>query len=100
MRSRNPEVVDVMSPAAAFELDVVASTPIELLVTMFAKCDGGAAIGDRTGELWLHLLGLALDLDAPDAASFVDGVARVAPLELRRHLLGRHVPSWCRVFGA
>jgi DNA-binding transcriptional ArsR family regulator len=100
MRLRNPEVHDVMAPPAPFEVDVVASTPIELLVTMFAEREGGRAVGDRTGELWLHLLGLALDLDAPDAASFVEGVARVAPLELRRHLLGLYVPSWCRIVGA
>jgi DNA-binding transcriptional ArsR family regulator len=99
MSLRNPAVVDVMAPPAAFELEVVAGTPIELLVGMFAKCAGGSAIGDRTGEVWLHLLGLALELDAPDAVAFVDGVAAVAPLELRRHLLGLYVPSWCRLVG-
>jgi DNA-binding transcriptional ArsR family regulator len=59
-----------------------------------------ARVGDRTGETWLHLLGLALESTALDAASFVDEIADVDPLELRRHLLGAHVPAWRSLVGA
>ena len=62
--------------------------------------DAVAAVGPRSGELWLHLLGLALELPAATAAEFVDAVAAVGGLELRRHLLGAHVPAWRYVAGA
>src|SRR5689334_23359216 len=93
MPGRKPTIVDTASPRAGFKLDVVSGTRFELLVSMYA------AAGAR-GELWLHLLGLALDSTAPDAGSFIDEVARVPALELRRHVLGLHVPSWRHVAGA
>ncbi len=57
-------------------------------------------VGERSGEAWLHLLGLALELPAPDARSFVKALARVDALELRRHLVGVHVPAWVSLVGA
>lgn len=59
-----------------------------------------AAVGPRSGELWLHLLGLALELPAATAAEFVDAVAAFDGFELRRHLLGVYVPAWRHVAGA
>jgi DNA-binding transcriptional ArsR family regulator len=58
------------------------------------------ALGERAGEIWLHLLGLALEQRAGDAATFVEGVSAVKPLELRRHLLGTYVPAWIEMIGA
>ena len=93
MPARKPTIVDTASPRAGFKLEVVSGTRFELLVSMYA------AAGAR-GELWLHLLGLALDSTAPDSGSFIDEVARVPALELRRHVLGLYVPSWRHVAGA
>jgi DNA-binding transcriptional ArsR family regulator len=59
-----------------------------------------AAVGPRSGELWLHLLGLALERPTDAAAAFVAAVADVDPLELRRHALGLYVPSWRQIAGA
>ncbi len=56
--------------------------------------------GERSGEAWLHLLGLALELPASSAAGFVDALEEVDPLELRRHLVGVHVPAWVTLVGA
>ena len=52
-------------------------------------------VGERSSELWLHLLGLALD--RPD--DVVAAVRDTAPAELRRHLVGVHVPAWRQVVG-
>jgi len=59
-----------------------------------------AAAGERSGEAWLHLLGLALELPHDDAGSFVERVAHVPQRELRRHLIGAFVPAWVRMVGA
>ena len=57
-----------------------------------------ARVGDRSGEVWLHLLGLAVELPAPrDAASLLTALEAADPLELRRLLLGAHVPAWRRL---
>ena len=64
-----------------------------------ATRDAVAAVGDPTGDVWLHLLGLALENGAGDAADFVGEVDRTTPIDLRRHLLGLHVPSWRRAAG-
>jgi DNA-binding transcriptional ArsR family regulator len=93
MAVNKPMIVDTASPRAGFKLEVVSGTRFELLIAMYA------AEGAR-GELWLHLLGLALDSRAPDAAAFIDEVAGVPALELRRHVLGAYVPSWRHVAGA
>jgi len=58
------------------------------------------ATGERSGEAWLHLLGLALELPHDDARSFVRRVARVPQAELRRHLVGAYVPAWVHLVGA
>jgi|GEM_PF-773978 len=57
-------------------------------------------VGERSGEAWLHLLGLALELPAGDARAFVGAVSRMDALELRRHLVGVYVPAWVSLVGA
>jgi DNA-binding transcriptional ArsR family regulator len=59
-----------------------------------------AGVGSEAGEVWLHLLGLALDAPVGTAAAFVERVARVDAEELRRHVVGVYVPSWRIVAGA
>ena len=119
MSLRNP-VVSVLAPSRAFALDVVDGTPFELLVALHAltspdrgdtwaprgidECPPAtrtalAALGDPAGELWLHLFGLALEAEADDAAAFVEHVARMAPLDVRRHALGLYAPGWSRMMG-
>lgn len=54
--------------------------------------------GDRTGELWLHLLAAATDLPGePDAAAVADWLAGADPLQLRRAVIGADVPAWRQV---
>jgi DNA-binding transcriptional ArsR family regulator len=93
MSLRNPLVHDATAVAPDVPLEVVAGTALELLFALYAA--GGAA-----GELWLHLLGLALDAQPADAEELVAVVERTRPLELRRHVLGVFVPSWRRLVGA
>jgi DNA-binding transcriptional ArsR family regulator len=81
MRLRN-----VMAPA--LPLEVTSGSSFELLIGLYA----GAG---PAGELWLHLLGLALETD-----DLVGAVEALRPLELRRHLVGVFVPSWRRLVGA
>jgi DNA-binding transcriptional ArsR family regulator len=57
--------------------------------------DAIARVGERASELWLHLLGLALE--RPD--DIVAAVRATSPLELRRHLAGVHVPAWRELVG-
>jgi DNA-binding transcriptional ArsR family regulator len=110
-------------PAQRERVEVHSSAATELLVALFALGSTRPAeapdwlpsgvdacspslrravrrVGERAGEIWLHLLGLALELRTSNARAFVDGVARVDALELRRHLLGVHVPAWRHVAGA
>lgn len=109
-------------PSPRDRLDVHASTAMELLVALFALgsarpaqappwLPAGAAdcsprlrreleaVGARAGELWLHLLGLALELRPASAGEFVERLAGVDGLELRRHVLGVYVPAWRTVAG-
>lgn len=111
-----------MPASVRYGLEVRAGSPFELLIALSALSDDRrgreprdwpppldaapaalrkavARVGDATGETWLHLLGLALESAALDAATFVDEVAAADPLELRRHLLGAHVPAWRAVVG-
>ena len=81
MRLRN-----VMAPA--IPLEIRSGPAAERLIALYA----GAG---PAGELWLHLLGLALDSD-----DIVGRVEELRPLELRRHLVGVFVPSWRRLVGA
>ena len=59
-----------------------------------------AACGERSGEAWLHLLGLALELPPSPAREFVDALGGIDALELRRHLVGVYVPAWVTLVGA
>ena len=59
-----------------------------------------AACGERSGEAWLHLLGLALELPPTPALRFVEALAEIDALELRRHLVGVYVPAWVTLVGA
>ena len=55
-------------------------------------------VGDRSGEVWLHLLGLAMDAPGPrDAADLLGHLEATDPLEVRRQLLGADVPAWRRL---
>jgi DNA-binding transcriptional ArsR family regulator len=111
-----------MPAQPALRVDVEAGLPFELLVGLYATgtaspergeswapqlaaCPPATrkaleALGGRAGELWLHLLGLALEQRAADASAFIAGVSAVKPLELRRHLLGLYVPAWLGMVGA
>lgn len=54
-----------------------------------------AAVGDTTGELWVHLLPLALELDGDAApADLLAYVAAMSPVELLRLVVGTNVPAW------
>lgn len=58
------------------------------------------ALGDRTGETWLNLIGVALDAGPPyDADGLSASLAALDGVELRRHLLGRYAWSWCALAG-
>jgi DNA-binding transcriptional ArsR family regulator len=57
-----------------------------------------ARVGDRSGEVWLHLLGLAMEAPAPrDGAALLAHLEATDPLEVRRQLLGADVPAWRRL---
>ena len=89
-------VRDVMPAREGPHVEIRAGAAFELLIALSAS--GG---DEGSGELWLHLLGLALELPAStDAAGFVDAVAAIDPAELRRHLVGVYVPAWREVAGA
>jgi DNA-binding transcriptional ArsR family regulator len=105
---RNPQSVELpvlLRHAPAFELLAglyATGTPGDAAAPSWAPVRHSAlgGIAPESGELWLHLLGLALELDAETAAAWIDRVADVDPAELRRHLLGVHVPAWREVAGA
>ena len=60
-----------------------------------------ARVGAQTSEVWLHLLGLALEAPPEmDARGFVRHVSRIDERELRRHVVGVHVPAWRERVGA
>ena len=92
--------------------EVAAGTAFALLVELAAASVDRAElarelqaalddVGDRTGESWLNLLGIPLDIGAPyDAARLCVHVAAMDPVELRLHLLGRYAWSWCTLAGA
>lgn len=122
MSLRNPRVREVMGDAS-LPVEVHHGARYELLVGLYATTTCGEptepswapravtacpprtraaleAVGERSGELWLHLLGLALELPEESPASWVARLEAVDPGELRRHLLGLHVPAWCALAGA
>ena len=123
MEFKSP-IRDVMPASPQLAVDVRAGAPFELLIGLSAlprnetqvdadrvwlpagESSSSAAlqralaqVGDRAGETWLHLLGLALEHPELDAAGFVERVAAVPAHELRRHLVGVHVPAWQTVVG-
>jgi DNA-binding transcriptional ArsR family regulator len=93
MSLRNPLVHDATAVTPDLPLEIRAGTPFELLIALYGA-------GGDAGELWLHLLGVALDSGAADAEELVAVVERLRPLELRRHVVGVYVPSWRRLVGA
>jgi DNA-binding transcriptional ArsR family regulator len=116
-------VHDASAAAPAFAVEVRADPAFELLVGLstltaerrperpswlpasLSECSASLrraidGVGNEAGEVWLHLLGLALEAPVATAAEFVDAVAAADPQELRRHLVGVHVPSWRIVAGA
>jgi DNA-binding transcriptional ArsR family regulator len=103
------EFVHVAMPAAQpFTVRVLAGAAFETLFGVSALTRDDAApprnrtlraaieaVGPRSSELWLHLLGLALD----DPDDVVAAVRATRPVELRRHLAGVHVPAWRSILG-
>ena len=103
-------VHEAMPAAQAPRVRFVAGAAFETLIwlTMATGDDGPpeatspelrtaiAQVGERSSELWLHLLGLALE--RPD--DIVAAVRATSPRELRRHLVGVHVPAWREIAGA
>lgn len=57
-------------------------------------------VGEHAGEVWLHLLGIPLDLDARDARALLRALESMPALALRRHLVGLFVPAWRELVGA
>lgn len=117
------KVHDASAAAPAFEVDVRADAAFELLVGLstltaeraperpswlppdLADCSRPLRqaierVGRGAGEVWLHLLGLALESPVGTSADFVKLVARTEARELRRHVVGVYVPSWRIVAGA
>jgi DNA-binding transcriptional ArsR family regulator len=94
-------------PLAAVEAQ--AAGAYELLIELSALPGEGASaglgaalgrVGDGSGEVWLHLLGLATEAPAPrDAAALLAHLEATDPLEVRRQLLGVDVPAWRRLVG-
>lgn len=84
-------VHEAMPAAQGLRVEVLAGESFELLIGLSAAEPDGPG----SGELWLHLLGIALD--APD--DIVGAVRSLEPFELRRHLVGVHVPAWEQLVG-
>ena len=124
MNIKNVEqfVRDVMPDPDIVEVEPFVSSATELLIGLAATATGEALatraaswvpdapptevrraldrLGSRSGELWLHLLGAALELGVVRAAEFVDQLARLDADELREHVVGVHVPAWRSIVGA
>ena len=94
-------------------IEVAAGTGPSLLVALSAVASQSVAerdslldaaleaVGDATGEPWLNLFGVALDVGAPYTADrLLEELATLDGIELRRHLLGRYAWSWCALAGA
>lgn len=109
-------------PPAPLRVETRSSSSSELLIGLFAtgtprdsrqaswapasiaQCPAPVraplrAIGARAGEIWLHLLGLALDVPG-EAAGFADLIEATDAIEIRRYLVGEHVPAWRAIVGA
>lgn len=97
-----------MPAAQRLRVEVTAGAAFEILVGLSALTSAGdlgacgpalrraiERVGERSSELWLHLLGLALE-----RPNDVVGAVRSTPAaELRRHLAGVHVPAWRELVG-
>jgi DNA-binding transcriptional ArsR family regulator len=77
-----------MPAAQGLHVDVRSGASFERLIGLYAR-------EPASGELWLHLLGLALS--EPD--DIVAAVRALDGRELRRHLVGVHVPAWQQLVG-
>src|SRR5262245_53248189 len=97
-------VHEAMPAAQGLRVEVRTGASFELLIGLSAATTGECSrrladaierIGPESGELWLHLLGLALD--APD--DIVEAVSGLDAVELRRHLVGVYVPAWEHLVG-
>ena len=102
-------VHDAMPAMQPLRVEVMAGAGFELLIGLSSltgpegSLEGSSPglrraverVGVRSGELWLHLLGVALD--HPD--DVVAGVQALDGTELRRHLTGVYVPAWRTVAG-
>ena len=114
---------DASAPGPAFTVELRADPAFELLIGLstltteraperpswlpedLAACSSRLRqaldlVGREAGEVWLHLLGLALESPVGTVAAFVERVAGTDPAELRRHVVGLYVPSWRIVAGA
>jgi DNA-binding transcriptional ArsR family regulator len=80
-----------MPPAQGLRLEVMSGSAFETLIEQFMRTRE-----EGSSELWLHLLGLALE--RPD--DIVAAVRACEARELRRHLVGVHVPAWQSLVGA
>lgn len=76
----------------------VAGTGPALLAELAGAADDEL---DPTGEIWLNLIGVALDAGPPYSRDRLLAALRTLDaVELRRQLLGRYAWSWCYVAGA
>jgi DNA-binding transcriptional ArsR family regulator len=97
--------VTLADPPAVIEAE--AAGAYELLIELSALAPGQGSsgfrealdrVGDRSGEVWLHLLGLATEAPPPrDASALLARLEATDPLEVRRQLLGADVPAWRRL---
>jgi DNA-binding transcriptional ArsR family regulator len=108
---------DVMAPPSELDVEVRATPALELLVglsTLTARdrvydtwvpgldeCSAVlrrdvSRVGNESGKLWLHLLGLA----DGEVGELVGRVEELSALELRRYLVGVYVPTWRDLAGA
>ena len=113
-------VRNVMPASGGLAVETRAGAPFELLIGLSVLCDEARdgrswvppladcppavrraieRVGDRAGETWLHLLGLALELPGTGVDQFLDELEQVDELEFRRHLVGVHVPAWRTIVG-
>jgi helix-turn-helix protein len=114
-------VIDVMPRPDSLTVEVFASGGAELLIGLAAATAGDTTtlrrdswlpdslpagvqralerLGSRSRELWLHLLGTALETGPVGAAGLVERVAHLDAHELREHVVGVHVPAWRALVG-
>ena len=102
-------VHDAMPAAQRLRVEVAAGPAFETLIGLSALTSDGdlercspalrralERVGARSSELWLHLLGLALERPH----DLTGAVRQTSAEELRRHLVGVHVPAWRELVGS